>query len=169
MLQLAVLLVLFSPRCLSHQNHNVTRSQRAWTPNTPWTYDRRGGGGGVRAIVTHRGPTTGGGGVRAAHRGPSTGGGGGGGVRAIAAHRGPKGQIRVRLDAAPDRALKKRTGRMAALSVQCAKFAVSMQVATDWCSRGISLLLWRGGRNINNRYSAFEYRYSIVKKKYRDI
>ena len=52
---------------------------------------------------------------------------------------------------------------MAALSVHCAKFAVSMQVATDWCSRGISLLLWRGGRNINNRYSAFEYRYSIVK------
>ena len=53
---------------------------------------------------------------------------------------------------------------MAALSVHCAKFAVSMQVATDWCSRGISLFLWRGGRNINNRYSAFEYRYSIVKK-----
>ena len=44
----------------------------AHNSNTPRTYDRRwvGGGGCVRAIVTHRGPTT------------------GGGVRAIVTHRG---------------------------------------------------------------------------------
>ena len=160
MLQLAVLLVLFSSRCLSHQNHNLTRSQRALTnpqhtadlrpaggarnSNTPRTSDRAGaGGGGVRAIVTHRGPTT---------------GGGGGGARnsntpRTCDRRGclKKDKYVSKYDAAPDagQGFEKATGRMATLSVHCAKFAVSMQVATDWCSRGISLFLWRGGRNID--------------------
>ena len=31
--------------------------------------------------------------------------------------------------------------------MNCAKLAVSMQFATDWHSRGISLFLWRGGHN----------------------
>ena len=62
----------------------VTRSS-----NTPRTYDRRGGSG-LRAIVTHHGPTTARGwGVRAIvkHRGPTTAGGWG--VRAIVKHHGP--------------------------------------------------------------------------------
>ena len=131
MLQLAVSLVLFSPRCLSHQNHNLTRSQRALIDQPP----------------THCGPTTG-------------GGGGGGGARNSNTPRtyNRRGCLKkdkyvsdLMLRRTPDRALKKRTGRMATLSVHCAKFAVSMQVATDWCSRGISLFLWRRGRNINNR------------------
>ena len=104
-------------------------------------------GGGVRAIATHHGPTTGG---RTCDR--------------RGCLKKDKYVSDLMLRQTPDRALKKRTGRMATLSVHCAKFTVSMQVATDWCSRGISLFLWRGGRNINNQYSAFEYRYSIVKK-----
>ena len=116
----------------------VTRSS-----NTPRTYDRRGGSG-LCAIVTHHGPTTAGGwGVRAIvkHRGPMTGG-------RTCDRRGclkkeDKYASGLMLRWTPDRALKNRTvrpeaGRMAALSVHCAKFAVSMQVATNWCSRGIS-------------------------------
>ena len=168
MLQLAVLLVLFSPRCLSHQNHNLTRSQRALT-NPQHTADLRPAGGG-RAIVTHRGSTTGGGGARNSST-PRTydrrGGARNSNTPRTYDRRGclrkDKYVSDLMLRRTPDRALKKRTGQMATLSVHCAKFAVSMQVATDWCSHGISLFLWRGGRNIKNRYSAFEYRYSIVK------
>ena len=103
-----------------------------------------GGGSGLCAIVTHHGPTTAGGwGVRTIvkHRGPMTGG-------RTCDRRGclkkeDKYASGLMLRWTPDRALKNRTvrpeaGRMAALSVHCAKFAVSMQVATHWCSRGIS-------------------------------
>ena len=81
-----------------------------------------GGGVGVRAIVTHRGPTTGGRGVRAivTHLRPAGGPMTGGGV----------GQIRVR----PDRALKNLTvwpkaGRMAKIrgySPECPGLTTSM-------------------------------------------
>ena len=114
----------------------VTRSS-----NTPRTYDRRGGEWvvrnsntprtydrwGVRAIVKHRGPMTGG---RTCDRRGCL-------------KKEDKYASGLMLRWTPDRALKNRTvrpeaGRMAALSVHCAKFAVSMQVATNWCSRGIS-------------------------------
>ena len=98
----------------------VTRSS-----NTPRTYDRRGGG--VRAIVKHRGPMTGG---RTCDRRGCL-------------KKEDKYASGLMLRWTPDRALINRTvrpeaGRMAALSVHCAKFTVSMQVATNWCSRGIS-------------------------------
>ena len=158
--------------------------------NTPRTYDRRGG---VRAIVTHRGPTTGG------------GGGGGvrnsntprtydrrGGVCAIVTHRGPMtgGGGDARNSNTPrtyDRrgCLKKDKYASGAgqgfekpdtewppyqCTVLSSRLACKLpQTGALAGSRGISLFLWRGGRNINNRYSAFEYRYSIVKKKNHNI
>ena len=180
MLQLAVLLFFCQPYMFEPpepqsdsepEGIDQPPTHRARNSNTPRTYDRQGGGG-VCAIVIHRGPKTGGG-VRAivTHRGPMTGG-------RTYDQRGclkkeDKYASGLMLLRTPDRALKKRTVRLKPdewppyqCTVLSSRLACKLpQTGAPAGSRGISLFLWRGGRNINNRYSAFEYRYSIVKKK----